>query len=151
MMYLKFTALAAALVFSSTVFCAESFSTKKDAEAMVAKAVKAIKTDRADTLKQITAKNKQWVERDLYAVVYDMTGKCLAHGQNEKQVGKELLETVDVDGKEYIKERIELANSKGKFWQEYKFTEPLTKKVLPKQAYCEKTADLIVCAGVYKH
>jgi signal transduction histidine kinase len=134
----------------SSLAGAEDFATAKDAEAMVAKAVKAIGTDRAGTLKEITAKDKKWVVRDLYPVVYDMNGKCLAHGQNEKQVGKDLIEMADADGKEFVKERVELAKSKGKFWQDYKFTDPVTKKVLPKSAYCEKTSDVIVCAGVYK-
>ena len=56
----------------------------------------------------------------------------------------------DADGKEFIKERVALAKSKGKFWQDYKFTDPVTKKVLRKSAYCEKAGDNIVCAGVYK-
>lgn len=129
---------------------AEEFASPKEAEAVVAKAVKAIATDRAGTYKSITAKDKQWVDRDLYPVVYDMNGKCVAHGQNEKMVGKGLISIADADGKEFIKERVALAASKGKFWQDYKFTDPVTRKVLPKSAYCEKTGDVIVCAGVYK-
>jgi signal transduction histidine kinase len=57
----------------------------------------------------------------------------------------------DPDGKAFVKERVELANSKGAFWQDYKFTDPLTKKVLPKTMYCEKAdAKNIICGGVYK-
>jgi ATP-dependent Clp protease ATP-binding subunit ClpX len=43
--------------------------------------------------------------------VYDTGGKCLAHGQNEKQVGKDLIDLADADGKEFVKERVELAKS----------------------------------------
>ena len=74
----------------------------------------------------------------------------LAHGQNAKQVGKELIDMKDPDGKLFVKERVELARSKGKFWQDYKFTDPVTKKVLPKQMYCERLDETAVCAGVYK-
>jgi hypothetical protein len=49
-----------------------------------------------------------------------------------------------------VKERVELAQSKGKFWQDYKFTDPLTKTVQPKQMYCEKVNNVAVCGGVYK-
>jgi signal transduction histidine kinase len=129
---------------------AEDFADAQDAEAIVAKAVKALAADRDGTLKEITAKDKKWIKLDLYPVVYDMKGKCLAHGQNEKQVGKDLIEMADADGKEFIRERVTLAASKGKFWQDYKFTDPVTKKVLPKSAYCEKTGGDIVCAGIYK-
>jgi len=142
--------LAIALVAPLAVNAADNFASNKDAESMVAKAAKAVSANREGALKEITAKDKKWVHLDLYPVVYDMNGKCLAHGQNEKQVGKDLIGLADADGKEFIKERVELAASKGKFWQDYKFTDPVTKKILPKSAYCEKTADVIVCAGVYK-
>ena len=141
---------AISLISSGAAYAAESFATAKEAEAMVAKAAKAVVADKAATFKEITAKDKKWVDRDLYAVVYDMNGKCLAHGQNEKQVGKDLIDLADADGKEFVKERVEFAKSKGKFWHDYKFTDPATKKVLPKSAYCEKAGDVIVCAGIYK-
>lgn len=145
-----FVFIAAGLI-TSTLLAADHFATPKEAEAMVTKAVKAIGADRATAFKEITSKDKKWVDRDLYPVVYDMNGKCLAHGQNERQAGKDLIDLVDADGKEFIKERVALAGSKGKFWQDYKFTDPISKKVLPKSAYCEKATDVIVCAGVYKH
>jgi len=143
-------ALACLVAVPFVVNAADNFATAKDAEAMVAKAVKAVSANRQGAFKEITGKDKKWVHLDLYPVVYDMNGKCLAHGQNEKQVGKDLIGIADADGKEFIKERVELAGSKGKFWQDYKFTDPVSKKILPKSAYCEKTADVIVCAGVYK-
>ncbi len=135
---------------TTAAFAADNFASPKEAEAMVAQAVKAVTADRDGTFKSITGKDKKWVDRDLYPVVYGMDGKCLAHGQNEKQVGKDLIDLADADGKEFIKERVALAKSKGKFWQDYKFTDPVSKKVLPKAAYCEKTGEMIVCAGVYK-
>jgi cytochrome c len=139
-----------AMILSVSAIAKEQFATKKEAEAMVAKTVAAVKANKAKTLEEITAKDAKYVDRDLYAVVYDMTGKVLAHGANNKMVGKDLIELKDPDGKEFVKERVELAKSKGKFWQEYKFTDPETRKILPKEAYCEKTDDVIVCAGVYK-
>ena len=128
----------------------EEFATKKEAEAMVVKTVSALKANRAKTLEEITAKDAKYADRDLYATVYDMAGKVLAHGANNKMVGKDLIELKDPDGKEFVKERVNLAKSQGKFWQEYKFTDPVTRKILPKEAYCEKVNDAIVCAGVYK-
>lgn len=144
------TSLAFALATSLSAHAADDFATAKDAEAMVAKAVKAIAANKDGTFKEITGKDKKWVDRDLYPMVYDMSGKCLAHGQNEKQVGKDLIDVVDADGKEFIKERMELAKSKGKFWQDYRFKDPVSKKLLPKAAYCEKASDVIVCSGIYK-
>jgi len=141
-----------AFIFSVSSYAKEKeqFATKKEAEAMVVKTVADLKANRAKTLEEITAKDPRYVDRDLYAVVYDMSGKVLAHGANPKMVGKDLIDMKDPDGKEFVKERIALANSKGKFWQDYKFTDPVTRKLLPKEAYCEKFEDAIVCAGVYK-
>lgn len=149
-MYKFVPAIAVVCLISSTTVAAEDFASPKEAEDIVGKAVKALTANKDATLKEITGKDKKWVIRDLYPVVYDLTGKCLAHGQNEKQVGKDLIDLADADGKEFIKERVALAKSKGKFWQDYKFTDPVSKKVLPKSAYCEKTGEMIVCAGVYK-
>jgi hypothetical protein len=130
---------------------AEDRATKQEAEAMVKKAVAAYKAGGEKTFADFTAPSKKFVSKDLYIVAYDFTGKCLAHGQNAKQVGKDLIGLKDPDGRAFIKERVELAKTKGTFWQDYKFTDPLTKKVLAKQMYCEKADDKnIICGGVYK-
>lgn len=130
---------------------AQDRASKDEAVAMVSKGIAAIKAKGAEaSYIEMTAPNKNFVNKDLYLVVYDMSGKCLAHGQNPKQVGKDLMGLKDPDGKEFVKERVELAQSKGKFWQDYKFTDPLTKTVQPKQMYCEKFGNTAVCGGVYK-
>jgi cytochrome c len=53
-------------------------------------------------------------------------------------VGKELIDLRDADGKAFVKERVELAPSKERFWHNYKFTDPVTKRVLGKSTYCER-------------
>ena len=142
-------ALSASLAMTSLAQ-AQDRATKEQAVAMVAKGIAAIKAKGEAAYAEMTAPSKTFVDRDLYLVVYDMNGKCLAHGQNPKQVGKDLMGLKDPDGKEFVKERVELAQSKGKFWQDYKFTDPLTKSVQPKQKYCEKFNNVAVCGGVYK-
>jgi len=143
--------LCVALMFAAPLMAtAQDRATKDQAVAMVAKGVAALKAKGDAVYADMTAPSKTYVEKDLYLVVYDMEGKCLAHGQNAKQVGKSLMGLKDPDGKEFVKERVELAQSKGKFWQDYKFTDPLTKTVQPKQMYCEKVNNVAVCGGVYK-
>jgi signal transduction histidine kinase len=73
-----------------------------------------------------------------------------AHGANDKMVGKNLIALKDIDGKEFVKERVELGKAKPTFWQDYKFTDPTTKKVIPKTAYCERLDETVVCGGIYK-
>ncbi len=132
---------------------AETKATAAEATAMVKKGVAAIKAGGKDHDKlygEITAKDAKWADRDLYLVVYALDGTVKAHGANAKLVGNNLMDMLDIDGKPYIKERIELAKSKGTFWQDYKFTNPTSKKIEPKSMYCEKVDELVACAGIYK-
>ncbi len=126
------------------------FADKAAAQAMVSKGIAAIQADGWKALVEMTAPRKTFVDRDLYLAVYDMNGKCKAHGQNSKQVAKMLITVKDPDGKEFVRERVDLAQSQTSFWQEYKFTNPVTKAVQSKLAYCERVDDLIVCGGIYK-
>jgi signal transduction histidine kinase len=124
---------------------------KDDAVAMVKKAVAFIKEQGPDkAYPEITNKAGQFIDRDLYVVVYQLDGKVLAHGSNEKFVGKDMIEAQDVDGKLYVKERVELAAKQPSFWQDYKFVNPVSKKVEPKEMYCERVENTAVCAGIYK-
>ena len=130
---------------------AQDKATAAEAEAMVKKAVTFIKQNGADkAYAEFSNKKGQFVDRDLYIVVYGLDGKCLSHGANEKLIGKDLSEAQDVDGKYYVKERMELAKAKQTFWQDYKFTNPVTKKIEPKQMYCERLENTAVCGGIYK-
>jgi len=127
-------------------------ATKEDAISTAKKGIAFIKANGAEKgYAAITAKDAQFVKSDLYLVVYGMDGKCLAHGANAKQVGRDLIDLKDIDGKPFIKERVELGKSKPNgFWQDYKFTNPTTKKIEPKQMYCERLSETLVCGGIYK-
>ena len=63
---------------------------------------------------------------------------------------KFLLVPKDIDGKPFVKERVDMAKTNATFWQDYKFTNPETKKIEPKSLYCEKLDDTVVCGGIYK-
>ncbi len=125
-------------------------ATAADAENMVSKGATALRAQGWQALVEMTAPRKTFVDRDLYLTVYDLNGKCKAHGQNPKQVAKNLINIKDPDGKLYVKERVELSKTQKSFWQEYKYTNPVTKLVQTKQAYCEKVDELLVCGGIYK-
>ncbi len=126
-------------------------ATADEATAMVKKGIAYIKTHGRDKgYAEVSNKGGAFVDRDLYLVVYGLDGTVRAHGANEKMIGKNLIELKDIDGKAFVKERVELAQSKGTFWQDYKFTNPTTKKVEPKRMYCEKLDDSVVCGGIYK-
>lgn len=129
---------------------AAEFATKAEAEAMVRKGMVYLKANGRDkTFVEIDRREGQFVDRDLYLVVYGMDGVVRAHGANAKMIGKNLMAIKDVDGKAFIKERVELARKKAPFWQDYKFTNPVSGKIEPKSMYCVPEDDLIVCGGIY--
>ena len=146
--------LCVAVVASATWAATDATTpaTAGEAEAMVKKGVAYIKAHGKDKgFAEITRRDsKEFHDRDLYLAVHKLDGTCVAHGTNEKMVGKNFIEMKDIDGKEYIKERVDLAQSKGIFYTDYKFNNPLTKKLEPKTAYCERLDDYVVCGGVYK-
>ncbi len=130
---------------------AQAKVTAAEATAMVKKGVAFIKTQGKDKgYAEISNKTGQFVDRDLYLVVYGLDGVVRAHGANEKMINKNLIDLKDIDGKPYVQERVDLAKSKGTFWQDYKFSNPVSKKIEPKSMYCEKLEDSVVCGGVYK-
>ena len=131
---------------------ASSGATKEEAVSMVKKGIAFIKAHGIDKgYAEVSNKGGSFIDRDLYLVVYGLDGKCLAHGANPKQIGKELIDLTDVDGKYFVKERVELTRAKPTgFWQDYKFTNPVSKKIEPKTMYCEKLGETAVCGGVYK-
>lgn len=142
---------ATAAALSATPCVAEEYGSAKEAEAMVKNAVSHIKKVGKDqAYADFTAKKAPFFDRDLYVVVYGLDGKVHAHGQNAKMVGRDMIDLKDSDGKLFVKERAELGKSKGNFWQDYKFTDPVSRKVLPKQMYCERNDDAVVCTGIYK-
>jgi cytochrome c len=143
--------LAMVAVLASGGALAQEKATAKEAEAMVKKGVAFIKANGQEKgYAEITSKQSQFKYRDLYLVVYGLDGKVWAHGANEKMVGRVLIELKDVDGKEFVRERTELGKTKASFWQDYKFTNPVSRHVEPKSMYCERLAETVVCGGIYK-
>jgi len=128
------------------------FGNAEEAKALAAKAIQHIeKAGPERAYRDFTEKAPGFVDRDLYVIVYDVTGHVLAHGQNPKMVGKDNLEIKDADGKSYIRERIAMAQAaKGGFWQDYKWTDPISKRLMDKSTYTVRHRDTLVSVGIYK-
>jgi signal transduction histidine kinase len=144
-------ALVAALSILGWSSLAATGATKDEAVAMVKKAVAAIKAEGPDkAYAEISDPAGPFVDRDLYIVVYGLDGMVLAHGANAKRIGTNQIADKDPDGKEFVKERVELAATHPSFWQSYKFMNPVTQTVEPKEMYCERLDQTVVCGGVYQ-
>ena len=146
-----FGLLLAATLCIAPAGAAETKGTATEAKAMVEKAIAFIKKNgREKAFAEISNQKGRFVDRDLYVVVYDLNGKVLAHGANERMIGKDMIELRDVDGKYFVKERVQIAKGAGNGWQDYKFMNPVSRRIEPKSMYVQRFEDLIVGCGIYK-
>jgi signal transduction histidine kinase len=118
--------------------------------AMVKKTVAGIKAEGAEKAYAAINAGGQFVDGEIYVVVSDFNSVTVAHATNPKLIGKNMGEAQDVDGKYFSKDMTELARKQTSFWYEYKFANPVTKKIQVKDNYCEVLGSTRVCAGAYR-
>jgi len=127
--------------------------TAKEAETLVKKAAAYIKANgKEKAFAEFTDPKGKFTDRDLYIFVVDFNGLTLAHGGNSKLVGKDMSGLKDSDGKFFIKEFIKLAKTKGNGWVDYKWENPVTKKIEQKSTYIQRQRqeDYFLGCGIYK-
>jgi signal transduction histidine kinase len=138
------------LMLAGAAWAAEKGSAK-EAKAMVGKAIAFYKANGQDkAFAEFNNTKGKFVDRDLYIWVGTMKAKVVAHGANSKLIGKELYNLKDTEGKQFMKEIVDTAQAKGSGWVDYKWTNPVSKKVEHKSVYLEKYKDLIFVCGFYK-
>jgi hypothetical protein len=92
-----------------------------------------------------------YVDGELYMFCYSKDGVNKAHGGNPSFVGKNLLGVKDPDGVLPNAEIIKKGMTEGTGWVEFKWPNPLSKKVEAKSAYVMKVDEDTVCgSGYYK-
>jgi cytochrome c len=93
-----------------------------------------------------------FIDGDLYVFVCDLSYVIVAHATNAKLVGMNQTDLVDVDGKYFYKEFLEVVKTKGEGWVDYKWNNPLTKKLQAKATFVKRVEgkDLFVGCGFYK-
>ncbi|MBC3932958.1 cache domain-containing protein [Undibacterium curvum] len=123
----------------------------EDAVAMVEKGLAYLQKNGKDALiREINAKNPDFVAGELYLYVRAIDGTIVAHPVNPKLVGKNMLELPDAEGKLFRKDIVELAKSKGKGWVDYRYNNPVSKQIESKTTYLQRAGDIILEAGIYK-
>jgi cytochrome c len=95
--------------------------------------------------------NATWRKKDLYVVMVRNDGTVIAHGANEKLVGKNLMEIKDQNGKLFVQEQIKAAKAGGG-WVDFEWPHPQTKKVESRTFYARKMAgfDGLVGVGAFR-
>jgi len=137
----------------STSALAQDHGTRDEAKALAERAaahVKAVGPEKA--FNDFTHDKANWNKKDLYVFALDMKGLTVAHGANDKLVGKSMMELKDQNGKLFVKELTEVAKNKGSGWVEYDWAHPQTKKVEGKATYALKLSnfDGLVAVGIYR-
>lgn len=144
-------ALGVILFSCGVAYAAGDQVTREDVVQLVHKAMAEMKKDgnAAAFAKFDDLNNKAFHPKGLYVFVHSMTAKTLAHGENKRVVGINLINMKDVDGKLYMQERIAMAKAKGKGWQTYKYYNPQSHKIEKKLTYFEVYNNMMVGSGMY--
>jgi signal transduction histidine kinase len=91
-----------------------------------------------------------FVEGELYVFCYDRKGINLAHGGNRAFIGRNLLHIKDPDGLEPNLLIVRMAFEQGRGWVDFKWPNPVSKRIEKKSAYVIRTNDVACGAGYYK-
>lgn len=146
--------LAAGFVAASLAAQAQEQGTKDEAIALVNAAAQHVQKSGAEqAYKDFSDKsNAAWRKKDLYVFVVRYDGVTVAHGANEKLVGKDMSALKDQDGKPFIQEMGATAKKSGTGWIEYSWIHPDTKKPAPKASYVKAlpSGDAYVAVGIYR-
>ncbi len=124
-----------------------------DARALAEKAAAYVKANgREKGIAEIGNPKGQFVKGDLYVVIQDTKGICLANPMNPGMNGVNSLTLKDPTGKLFIQEMISIVNTKGSGWSTYTWTNPATKKVQLKKVWVQKVegTDLYTLCGVFQ-
>jgi len=140
------------LLLLNSVALSQDFGSRDEAVAMVKRVQAKFQAVGAEaTFAMVTDKSTpEFHDRDLYPFIYDMNGVNVAHGAKPVLVGKNLLGLKDQDGKLLIQDMLEIANTTGGGWYDYKWPNPITNKIEDKSSYVEKMGDYMVGVGVYR-
>jgi len=135
-----------------SVASAGEYGSKDEAVAMVKRVEDMFASAGAETtFKAVSDKSTaSFHDRDLYPFIYDLSGRCVAHGARPALIGKNLLDLKDQDGKYLIREMVSIARGPGSGWVNYKWPNPISNKIEDKASYVEKMGDYFVGVGVYR-
>ncbi|HTS54551.1 MAG TPA: methyl-accepting chemotaxis protein, partial [Burkholderiales bacterium] len=87
---------------------------------------------------------------EYYISAFDINGIRVANGSDPASRGENIHDIRDADGKQHVRAIIEKAKARGKGWEDYKWTNPVTKRIEPKSVYFELIDDVIVTCGIYR-
>lgn len=134
------------------LWAAEELATKEECVAKTKQAAKLIEEIGLEAaLQKMNDPNGPFMWKDTYVFCLDETGKMLAH-KAPKVIGYQARDLKDINGKPYMQEILDVANTKGEGWVSYVYPKTPGGIPEPKTSYVLKvpSANVIVGAGFYE-
>jgi hypothetical protein len=125
----------------------DAAGTAAEAQAMAVRAADLLRSKGAEVAFPELEKGAAFHDRDLYVMVYDATGRCVAHGANPALVGKMLIDLKDTEGKYLVRELVAV---QGSAWVDYRWPNPVSKKIETKHTWVVSVGDYRVGVGIYQ-
>jgi signal transduction histidine kinase len=126
------------LVLAACTFAAVAGSSREDAVAQVNAAVAQIKKIGIEKAVEEFNADDRWKTGGMTVLVIDEKGVVHASSINAKLRGKTTLELKDPNGKEFAKEAMTIAATKGEGWVEFQFLNPESRKVVDRVMFVKK-------------
>lgn len=134
-------------VLALSVVGATYAGTEDDAKALAQRVAAYIKENGKDKgVAEIMGSGDRFKRGKFGLSVMDFSGLCLAHALFPKLVGQNHYTLKDPDGRQFVKDAIDIAKTKGNGFYDLSFTDPETKKVIPWKGYAQRVegAELVV-------
>jgi signal transduction histidine kinase len=145
------TICVAAIIAVTTSPVAALAATAEQAKAFAERAANHIEHVGEETaFADFTRKDGGFVDGELYVFCYDQNGVNKAHGGNASFVGRNLLHIKDPDGAEPNLMIVNMGFQQGRGWVDFKWPNPVTKRIENKSAYVIRTHDVACGVGYYK-
>jgi signal transduction histidine kinase len=148
---MRITVALSTLVMGAGIAFAGERGSQEEAKALLDKAighVNDVGTDRAYA--DFSRADGGFVDRDLYVFCVDMEGKMLAHGNNAALIGRNVIEMRDPDGVQMVKASIRILSSSGAGTINFKWPNPISKKIEAKSAFIARVKSDWCGVGYYK-
>jgi cytochrome c len=140
-------------IFMTCIISAASAGPREDAVALVEKAAAYVKANGLPKAYEgLNDPKGQFVKGDLYVFVWDYNGIVKAHPVTKGLVNKNMSTTKNAEGKEFVKEIIAFARSKGKGWVDYTWTHAASDTIAIKSSYVLNMPEykIVLGCGTYQ-
>ena len=144
--------LSIVFLFAATGFASEAVERKsaQEAKALLDKAVAYYKADgKEKALAAFNDPQGPFIDGDLFIFALDENGVVVAHGDNQKLLGRTPNDFRDANEKNFIKELLQVAENKGTGTVDYKIGHPSSLVVEEKSSFVEKVDDTILGCGYF--